>query len=311
MFLISVDASFVSPWRQRHRGEGGIVMTVTYSKLTETFGAAVHGVDIAAGVSDEDFAVLVQLFNDYSVLVFHRQDITNAQQIAFSQRFGPLEKTVLTNAGAGTDIALISNVDPVTNEIIPPTDRRMIFNSGNEMWHTDSSFKRVPAMASLLSGREVPPHGGNTEFASMRAAYADLPEEKKRFLEPLVAIHDFAYSRGLIDPTLIGTEQKRETPPVPQAVIRSNPLHGRKNFFAGAHASYIRGLPVAEGRQLLQELTAFATQPQYVYVHQWQPKDLVMWDNRCCLHRGRPWDKAQYRRVMHRTTLAGDGPTAE
>jgi alpha-ketoglutarate-dependent 2,4-dichlorophenoxyacetate dioxygenase len=285
-------------------------MAITFTKLTDTFAAVVHGVDIAAGVSDADFAAVARLFNDYSVLVFHQQGITDEQQIAFSRRFGPLEGTVRTNAGAGTEIALISNVDPETNEIIPPTDRRMIFNSGNEMWHSDSSFKRIPAMASLLSGREVPPKDGNTEFASMRAAYADLPEAKKQQLKGLVAIHDFAYSRGLIDPTLIGEAQQRETPPVPQAVVRSNPVNGRKNFFAGAHASYIRGLPVEEGRALLQELTAFATQPQYVYVHQWQPKDLVMWDNRCCLHRGCVWDKATYRRVMHRATVAGDGPTA-
>ena len=285
-------------------------MAVTFTRLTETFGAEVHGINIAAGVSATDFADVVRLFNDYSVLVFRHQDITDEQQIAFSRGFGPLEGTVLTNAGAGTAIALISNVDPETNEIIPPTDRRMIFNSGNEMWHTDSSFKRVAAMASLLSGREVPPAEGQTEFASMRAAYADLPEEKKRQIESLVAIHDFAYSRGLIDPTLIGEAQKRETPPVPQAVVRTNPVNGQKNFFAGAHASHIRGMPVEAGRTLLQELTAFATQPKYVYVHTWRAKDLIMWDNRCCLHRGRSWEKARYRRVMHRTTVAGDGPTA-
>lgn len=286
-------------------------MAVTFTKLTDRFGAEVHGVDIAAGVSPEDMTILIELFNDYSVLVFHQQDITDAQQIRFSRGFGELEKTVVTNAGAGTEIALISNVDPLTNTIIPPTDKRMIFNSGNEMWHTDSSFKRVPATASLLSGREVPPTAGETEFASMRAAYADLPEAQKRRIEHLVAMHDFAYSRGLIDPTLIGEEQKRETPPVPQAVVRTNPVNGRKNFFAGAHASYIRGMPVDAGRALLRELTAFATQPKYVYTHTWRPKDLVMWDNRCCLHRGRPWDKATYRRVMHRTTVAGIGPTAD
>jgi len=225
-------------------------MAITFTKLTETFAAVVHGADIAAGVSDADFATIARLFNDYSVLVFHQQDITDEQQIAFSRRFGPLEGTVLTNAGAGTEIALISNVDPETNEIIPPTDRRMIFNSGNEMWHSDSSFKRIPAMASLLLGREVLPEGGNTEFASMRAAYAELPDEKKRQLEGLIAIHDFAYSRGLIDPILIGEAQQRETPPVPQAVVRSNPVNGHKNFFASAHASYIRELPVEEGRTL-------------------------------------------------------------
>ena len=286
-------------------------MTVTFHKLTNTFGADIQGIDIAAGVSAEDMTVLIRLFNDYSVLVFHQQDITDEQHIRFSRGFGDLEKTVVTNAGAGTEVALISNVDPQTDTIIPQTDKRMIFNSGNEMWHTDSSFKRIPATASLLSGREVPPRGGETEFASMRAAYADLSEAKKQLIEDLVAMHDFVYSRGLIDPTLIGDEQKRETPPVPQAVVRTNPFNGRKNFFAGAHASYIRGMPLAEGRALLQELTACATQPQYVYTHTWRPKDLVMWDNRCCLHRGRPWDKATYRRVMHRTTVAGIGPTAD
>jgi alpha-ketoglutarate-dependent 2,4-dichlorophenoxyacetate dioxygenase len=292
-------------------------MAITFTPLTESLGAAVHGVDIAAGVSDADMAEIVRLFNDYSVLVFHHQDIDDAQQIGFSRRFsdigkfGGLEKTVVSNAGAGSEIADISNVDPTTNEIIPPGDRRMIFNSGNEMWHTDSSFKRVPATASLLSGREAPPEGGTTEFASMRAAYADLPEETKCRIDSYIAIHDFAYSRGLIDPALIGDDQKRETPPVPQAVVRTNPANRRKNFFAGAHASYIRSLPVEAGRALLQELTAFATQPKYVYCHRWLPKDLVMWDNRCCLHRGRPWDKARYRRVMHRTTVAGVGPTAD
>jgi alpha-ketoglutarate-dependent 2,4-dichlorophenoxyacetate dioxygenase len=292
-------------------------MTVTFTPLTETFGAEVHGVNIAAGTSDADMAEIVRLFNEYSVLVFRHQDIDDEQQIRFSRRFsefgnfGGLEKTVVSNAGAGTEIADISNVDPTTNEIIPPSDKRMIFNSGNEMWHTDSSFKRIPATASLLSGREVPPTGGNTEFASMRAAYADLPAETKQRIDGYIAVHDFAYSRGLIDPTLIGNDQQRETPPVPQAVVRTNPVNGRKNVFAGAHASYIRGLPVEEGRALLKELTAFATQPKYVYRHRWQPKDLVMWDNRCCLHRGRSWEKATYRRVMHRTTIAGIGPTTD
>jgi alpha-ketoglutarate-dependent 2,4-dichlorophenoxyacetate dioxygenase len=145
----------------------------------------------------------------------------------------------------------------------------------------------------------------------MRAAYADLPPERQQALKDLVAIHDFAYSRGLVAPNLISAEQQQETPPVPQAVVRANPMHGRKNFYAGAHASYIRGMPVEEGRKLLQDLTGFATQSQYVYVHQWRQYDVVMWDNRCCLHRGRPWDKARYRRVMHRTTVAGVGPTAE
>jgi alpha-ketoglutarate-dependent 2,4-dichlorophenoxyacetate dioxygenase len=291
-------------------------MAVTYRELTKTFAAEVYGIDIAAGVNAADVAEVVDLFNTYSVLVFAEQDINDEQQIHFSQslsdmgKFGGLEQTVMTNEGAGSKIAIISNVDPATDTIIAPSDKRMVFNSGNEMWHTDSSFKRVPATASLLSGREVPPRDGQTEFATQRAAYDDLPTAQQQRLENLIAIHDFAYSRGLVAPDLINEDQRRETPPVPQAVVRINPANGLKNFYAGAHASYIQDMPVEEGRALLKELTAIATQEQYVYRHTWRPKDLVMWDNRCCLHRGRPWEKAKYRRVMHRTTIAGVGPTA-
>ena len=179
------------------------------------------------------------------------------------------------------------------------------------MWHTDSSFKRIPATASLLSGREVPPVDGDTEFCTQRAAYADLSEELRSRIEPLISIHDFAYSRSLIDPTLMTDAQKSQTPAVPHAVVRINPANGHKNFYAGAHASHIRGWPVEEGRALLRELTAFVAQPQYTYTHKWRDNDLVIWDNRCCLHRGRSWDKARYRRAMYRTTVAGIGPTAE
>ncbi len=292
-------------------------MAVTYKELTATFAVEVHGIDIAAGVSDTDVAEVVRLFNTYSVLVFPAQDIDDEQQIQFSSRisdlgtFGGLEQTVVTNEGGGSKIAIISNVDTATDTIVPPSDKRMVFNSGNEMWHTDSSFKHVPATASLLSGREVPPEGGQTEFATQRVAFNHLPQDQQQRLEHLVAIHDFAYSRGLVAPNLMTEAQQRETPPVPQAVVRANPANGLKNFYAGAHASYIRDMPVEEGRTLLKSLTAKATQDQYVYSHNWRPKDLVMWDNRCCLHRGRPWEKAKYRRVMHRTTIAGIGPTAE
>ena len=292
-------------------------MAVSFSKITDVFGAEVDGVDIAAGVGETAMRDIVDLFNEYSILVFHDQKINDEQQIRFSRlfseigHFGGLEKTVVQNASGGTEIADLSNIEPGTKSIIPPTDKRMVFNSGNEMWHTDSSFKRVPATASLLSGREVPPTGGETEFATERAAYAALSVAMRERIGPLVAIHDFAYNRSLIDPNLMTEEQKRETPPVPQAVVRANPANGRKNFYAGAHASHIRGMPLEEGRALLGELTTIATQPQYTLRHTWRANDLVIWDNRCCLHRGRPWDKTRYRRVMYRTTVAGVGPTAE
>jgi len=165
-------------------------------------------------------------------------------------------------------------------------------------------------MASLLSGREVPPEGGETEYADLRAAWDALPADRKRGLDELVAEHSFVYSRGLIGYDQFTDAERAEVPPVPQAVVRTHPATGRKSLYVGSHASHVIGRPVEESRALLRELLDFATQPQFVYRHAWRQHDLVMWDNRCVLHRGRPWDERRYRRVMHRTTVAGAGPTA-
>lgn len=284
-------------------------MAIKVKRLTQHFAAEVSGVDLREPVSDADFQALDAAFNEYSVLVFRNQDLTDARQVAFSERFGPLETTVNSNpGGAGTVVTILSNLDE-DGSVIAPEDRRMVFNTGNQMWHTDSSFKQVPATASLLSGRQVPAVGGETEFASMRAGYEALPEDRKVLVEGLVSVHDFAYSRGLIDPNLLREQDKRELPPVRQAMVRTNPANGRKNLFVGAHASYVDGMALGEGRALIKELNAHVTRPEFVYRHQWRRHDLVMWDNRCALHRGRSW-KATDARVMHRTTIAGVGPTA-
>ena len=174
------------------------------------------------------------------------------------------------------------------------------------MWHTDSSFKRVPAHASLLSGREVPPEGGETEFASMRVAYERLPEAMRRSLEGKVAIHSFEYSRGLVGEGLLPPDDAAQVPPVPQALVRANPVNGRKAFFVASHACEIVGMPTDEARALIRDLLE-RHGPDRVYTHRWRPGDLVMWDNRCVLHRGRPWNESRYRRVMHRTTVAARG----
>jgi alpha-ketoglutarate-dependent 2,4-dichlorophenoxyacetate dioxygenase len=283
-------------------------MVINVKRLTQHIAAEITGVDLREPVSDVDFRHIQDAFDENSILVFRGQDITDEQQIAFSQRFGPLELTVSSNpAGAGTVVTILSNLDE-TGAVIPPEDGRMVFNTGNQMWHTDSSFKDVPATASLLSGREVPPEGGETEFASMRAGYESLSEGRQQALSDLVCVHDFAYSRGLIDPNLLRDQDKRELPPVRQALIRANPSTGRKNLFVGAHASYIDGMAVEEARVLIKELTAHVTQPEFVYRHLWRQHDLVMWDNRCALHRGRPSDPI-FARVMHRTTVAGIGRT--
>jgi alpha-ketoglutarate-dependent 2,4-dichlorophenoxyacetate dioxygenase len=288
-------------------------MMLSIKRLPAPFGAEILGVSLAEPLDATSFAQIEAAFNEHSVLVFHEQFLSDEQQIVFSRRFGPLEKTirgVATEEVFAPEIAHLANVDG-EGRAIPPDDTRMIYHSGNQLWHTDSSFKRVPALASLLSGREVPPVGGETEFASMRVAYDLLDPALQAKLEDLVAEHSFTYSRGLVAPGLVSDEDARQVPPVPQALVRTNPVNGRKGFYVASHASHIYGMPVEEGRALLRELTEIATQPHLVYRHVWRAGDLVMWDNRCTLHRGRPWDGAAYRRVMHRTTVAGDGPTAE
>jgi alpha-ketoglutarate-dependent 2,4-dichlorophenoxyacetate dioxygenase len=286
-------------------------MGLTTSRLHPLFGVEIHDLDVKQ-VDEVTFKAVADAFNDHSVLLFRRQSLTDDEQIAFSRRFGPLEVTIRSiNSQARTlpEIANLANVD-AEDQIIPAGDKRNLFNAGNQMWHTDSSFKRVPALASLLSGREVPPEGGETQYASMRVAYERLPADLQRSLENKVAIHSFEYSRGLVGDELLTPEHAAQVPPVPQALVRANPAHGRKAYYVASHACEIVGMPSSEARALIRDLLDRATRPEVVYTHRWQPGDLVMWDNRCTLHRGRPWDENKYRRVMHRTTVAGDGPTA-
>jgi alpha-ketoglutarate-dependent 2,4-dichlorophenoxyacetate dioxygenase len=283
-------------------------MSLKIEKLHPLFVAEVTGVDLQRPIDDETFSKIREEFEAHSILVFRDQDIDDAQQIAFSEQFGSLERMLKGSMGDGTPIADLSNVDPESGTVMPPDDKRVIRNSANMLWHTDSSFKRVPALASILSGREVPPEGGETEFASTRAAYAALPDARKQGLDALIVEHSFAYSRGKVDPEMLNQEQLAEVPPVPHPLIRENPVNGQKALYVGSHASHILGRPVEEGRALLEELLDWATRPAFRYLHTWRPMDVVMWDNRCVLHRGRPWDY-KYRRVMRRTTITGDGPT--
>jgi len=286
-------------------------MALQTRPLQSCFGVELVGVDVRK-VDDAMFAEIVASFEEHSVLLFRGQQIGDEEQIAFTRRFGPLETTIRTInsvAKVAPEISYLANVD-AEDQLIPRGDKRNLFNAGNQMWHSDSSFKRVPAHASLLAAREVPPEGGETEFASMRVGYERLPEATKQFLEGKVAIHSFVYSRGLVSDGLMPPDHAAQVPPVPQALVRANPRNGRKAFFVGSHACEIVGMPTDEARALLRRLLDLATEPDVVYTHRWRPGDMVMWDNRCVLHRGRPWDETIYRRVMHRTTVAGDGPTA-
>ena len=281
-------------------------MSVTVTRLTPYFAARLDGVDLMRPVEDRIWAEIRAAFDEHSVLVFRGQPLEDDAQVAFSRRFGPLEVTRSMNPAAGTPFARQSNLDIKTGEVIPPEDRRMVYQLANMLWHSDSSFKRVPSLCSLLSARIIPPEGGATEFASARAAYPSLPELLKRRAERAVVVHDFAWSRDQVRQGFFTDRERAEYPPVRHPLVRANPINGRKALFLGAHASHVEGLPIEEGRALLKTLLEHVTQPEFCYRHEWTEGDLVIWDNRCVLHRATPYDTTRYKRLMQRTTVSGD-----
>ena len=275
--------------------------------LHPLFGAEIRGVAVSEPLGDALFAEVRAAFEEYSLLVLRGQDITDDQQLAFSRRFGPLETTKVGTVGEGTELVFLTNIGP-GGAIVPETHRQWLNTLANQLWHSDSSFKRIPALASLLSGREVPSQGGETQFVGMRAVWRELPEAQKRRVEGRVAIHDYAYSRGRIDPHLATEPERRALPPVRQTMVRMHPVTGEKGLYVGSHASGIEGMAQDEGRALIAELLEFATQPHFVYTHRWQRHDLLIWDNRFVIHRGKPFP-SDLRRYLVRTTVAGDAPT--
>ena len=281
-------------------------MSIRVSPLTPVFAARVEGVDITRPIDEAAWQAIRAAFEEHSVLVFHDAPLDDAAQIAFSQRFGALEITKSINPAAGTPFARQSNLDIKTGEVIPPDDRRMVYQLANMLWHSDSSFKPVPSLCSLLSARVVPPEGGATEFASTRAAYPSLPEALKRRVEGVFAIHDFGWSRDQVRAGFFTAEERAVYPPVRHPLVRANPVNGRRALFLGAHASYIEGLPLDQGRALLREILEHVTRPEFRYRHEWRAHDLVIWDNRCVLHRATPYDSVRHQRLLQRTTVSGD-----
>ena len=276
------------------------------TRLTPHFAARVDGVDTTRPLEERAWKEVRAALDEHSVLVFGGQPLDDDTQTAFSRRFGSLEVTRSINPAAGTPFARQSNLDIKTGEVIPPDDRRMIYQLANMLWHSDSSFKEVPSLCSLLSARIVPPEGGATEFASTRCAYPSLPDALKQRVETAIAVHDFSWSRDQIRPGFFTEKERAEYPPVCNPVVRTNPVNGRKNLFLGAHASHIVGMPVEAGRALLKQLLDHVTQPEFCYRHEWQEGDLVIWDNRCVLHRATPFDTTRHKRLMQRTTVSGE-----
>ena len=276
--------------------------------LHRLFGAIVEGVDVTKPIHDETFTELQNALTEFSVLVFPDQEINDAQQIAFSQRFGPLETTKVGTRGTGSPLVILSNIGE-DNRVVPFADRLNMVNRANMQWHADSSFKRIPAQTSILSAREVPVTGGNTEFVSMRVVYAELPEDLKQAVEDRVAIHNFAHSRDKVDPNLMTDSERATLPPVRQAMVLDQ---GHKlSLYIGSHVSDVEGMTTSESRKLIDRLLSFATQKQFIYRHTWCLHDLVMWDNRSVIHRAQPFINHKERRRMVRTTIAGVTPTVK
>lgn len=274
--------------------------------LHPLFGAEVIGLDLREPLDNETFSKVLDAFNTYSVLLFRGQNISDEQHVAFSRRFGELEKTGFAIAAPNPYIYRLANVDDEGNVLEADAVKRT-FLEVNSRWHTDSSFRDIPALGSILSGKEVPEGEGDTSFASMRVAYEAMSEGRKKSLEGMRAIHNYAYSISLFGEVGVTREEKEAVPPVEHPVVRTHAPTGKKSLYVSGHIESIVGMPAEEGRTLVKELINWCTRPEYVYTHRWQQNDLIMWDNRCVLHRSAaiPLNR---KRIMHRTTIAGEGP---
>ena len=287
-------------------------MSITVTPLHPVFVGQVTGVDLREALDDSTVGAIENAINRYGVLVFPGQFIDDEQQMAFSRRFGDLETTVKLYRKdyvprLNPHVSDVSNLDQ-NSQIRAKGDRLRLNGLGNRLWHSDSSFKRVPARFSLLSARRIPSEGGETQFADMRAAWDALPERKKARLEGLICEHTQLFSRAKIGFTDWSEEERVKMAPVPQVLVRTHPGSRRKSLYLSSHAGRIRGMEEPEARMMLLDLSEFATQPQFVHTHSWTVGDLVMWDNRCTMHRAREYDETQVR-DLHRTTVSDGLPT--
>jgi alpha-ketoglutarate-dependent 2,4-dichlorophenoxyacetate dioxygenase len=291
-------------------------MAISIRPLNPDFAGQVAGIDCRRPLDPGEVAAIEEGMDRYAVLVFHDQKLTDEQQLAFTRHFGALESYPTPGhirrpqeQRLGPGIADFSNLDK-EGKILSPEDRLWFFKLGDRLWHSDSSFRPIPAKYSLLSGRVVPSWGADTEFADMRAAYDALDPRTKAMVEDLVCEHSLIYSRAAIGFTDLTQEEIAAFKPVRQRLVRTHPVTGRKSLFLASHAGAIQGWTIPEARMFLNELTEHATQREFVYRHKWRVGDLVMWDNRQTMHRGRRFDPGEVRDVR-RTTLAGDAPTIE
>jgi alpha-ketoglutarate-dependent 2,4-dichlorophenoxyacetate dioxygenase len=297
-------------------------MDLAIRQLHPLFAAEIRGVDLSRDIDSKMQQAIEHAMDDYAVCVIPEQSLDDERQVAFSRLYGPLENASVVKhqrkAGViGPRVQLpeifdVSNLDENGN-ILPAADARWQYRQANELWHTDSSFRQKSASWSLLHARVVPPSGGDTYFADTRAAYDALPQVMKQKLDGLVAEHSIWHSRGRRGGYVPTDEERAARPPAHHPLVRRHPGSGRNALFIASHASHIIGWPLDEGRALLDELLAFATQQRFVYGHKWRIGDLMIWDNRCTMHRASPFESSDYKREMRRTTIVdtrGDMPVA-
>ena len=287
-------------------------MTAQVREIRPGFVAEISGLDLREPISADDVAVVQNAIDHHPVLVFPGPTLTNDQQIAFSRNFGPLSRATEYQKDPmkrrlGSEMTDASNLSE-DNQVLGAGDRRRMNNLGSRRWHTDGSFKKYPVKYSLLAARSVVRHGGETQFADMRAAYDALPEDLRQRVDGLIVEHNLLHSRRQVGFVEANDKERNELVAVHQPLVRVHPRTGRKSLYLSSHASHVVGWPLPEGLDLLYELTDRATQREFVYTHAWRLHDVVMWDNRVTMHRARPFP-AHEPRDMRRTTLVGDGPT--
>jgi alpha-ketoglutarate-dependent 2,4-dichlorophenoxyacetate dioxygenase len=279
-------------------------------EIRNDFGAQISNVDLSISIKREDIKAILKAIDDFSFLIFPDQSLSDDSHLEFTKLLGTPEPNHVAQGRDGiiNYFGTIGNVQP-DGTVQGNNHQHTKFLTGNNMWHTDSSFRKVPSFVSIMMAYEVPEEGGETQFVSARSAYARLPDDMKEKIDPLEVIHDYVFSRSKV--AEVDPKHAASLPPITQKLVRRNPNTGAKNFYIGSHAKEILGWNYDDSRLLLDELLAETVADEYVYTHTWQPGDLVIWDNRCILHRGTGYDADKYRRFMRQTRVAGSGPTLE
>ncbi len=288
------------------------MVSPNFEALHPDFGAKVTGINLGESLNSSAIHTIKQAIDNFSFLWFPNQNFSDDKQLAFTRLLGEPEPShvKLGQEGLIEYFITIGNVQhdgSVYGNDHPKTQ----FLTGNNMWHSDSSFREVPTYVSIMCAYEVPDEGGITQFASQRTAYNRLQDKIQDKIDPLIVIHDYVFSRSKVGPDAVTPAHANSLPPVRQKLVRKNPITGAKNFYIGSHAREIEGWDAFKSRELLDELLERTTQANHVYDHSWSPQDLVIWDNRCLLHRGKGYDADKHRRYMRQTRVKGVGSTLQ